>query len=98
SAFDNIWQKYILPLEGKTITSHDGLTNTILKVDWSGIQRVSSTGNTSTIDIEIFRWAVAQILSHGSVTRTQINHQYPKRASSAVALILSHVPLFEFVS
>ena len=33
----------------------------------------------------------------GYITRKEINDEYAKRASSGVVLILSQVPLFEFI-
>lgn len=92
--FDAIWEKYIIPLEGRTITRDTGKTNRILKVDWSGITRITSNGRQGTIDIEIFRQTVNHLLQYGSITRKKINEDYEKRASSGIVLILSQVPFF----
>jgi hypothetical protein len=34
NSFENIWEKYVIPLEGNTIKRPDGKTNKIEKVDW----------------------------------------------------------------
>lgn len=94
--FDTIWIEHIMPLAGNTITADSGRTNHIVSVDWSGVKRVSSSGRLSSIDIEIFRLAVNRILEEGSITREEINQNYSKRASSAIVLVLSQVPFFQF--
>ena len=95
SSFDTIWEKYILPLQGKTLTRENGKTNKIVKVDWSGIDRMTSNNKKGKIKIEIFRLAVDKILSKGFITRDEINQNYVGRASSGVILILSKVPMFQ---
>ncbi len=93
--FLTIWEQYVMPLEGRTLTRPDGSSNDILSVDWSGVERRTSTGNRGKIKIEIFKYAVNRILETGSVTRQQINENYVGRASSGVVLILAQVPIFE---
>ncbi len=88
-------ERHVMPLAGVTLTRPDGSSNTIVKVDWSGVERVTSNGERGRIKIEIFKWAVDRILRNGSVTRTEINDEYQGRASSGVVLILAQVPLFE---
>ncbi len=93
--FDSIWEQWILPLVGEVLGRADGSTNEIVAVDWSGITRRTSSGNTQFIEIEIFRWAIERIYELGSVTRQEINDRYERRASSGIALILGQVPIFE---
>lgn len=93
--FVTIWERHVVPLAGVTLTRPDGSSNTIVKVDWSGVERITSNGERGRIKIEIFKWAVDRILRDGSVTRTEINDEYQGRASSGVILILAQVPLFE---
>jgi hypothetical protein len=93
--FATIWDRHVMPLTGATLTRSDGSSNTIVKVDWSGVERITSNGERGRIKIEIFEWAVNRILHCGSVTRTEINDQYQGRASSGVFLILAQVPFFE---
>ncbi|MCR4664874.1 MAG: restriction endonuclease [Paludibacteraceae bacterium] len=88
--FDEMWEKYIMPLSGKTITN-DGLTNKIVSVDWGGLKRMSSNRRNSTIRIEEFKMAYNMLLSNGSVERTVIN-QHANRCSSAIILVLAQVP------
>jgi hypothetical protein len=96
--FDTIWERHIMPLKGLVITSPDGLENTIVNVDASGVTRITSKNRQNRLPIEVFRSAIAHLLRHGSITREQINEDYVKRGSSGVVLILSQVPLFEYVS
>ncbi len=93
--FATIWERHVMPLAGATLTRSDGSSNTIVEVDWSGVERITSNGERGRIKIEIFKWAVDRILRDGSVTRTEINDEYQGRASSGVVLILAQVPLFE---
>ena len=53
SLADIIWEKYIMPLAGKTLTRDNGKTNRIVNVDWSGIERITSNGKHQKIGIEI---------------------------------------------
>lgn len=92
--FATIWERHVMPLVGATLTRPDGSSNTIVDVDWSGVERITSNGERGRIKIEIFKWAVNRILRDGSVTRTEINDEYQGRASSGVVLILAQVPLF----
>lgn len=92
--FEQIWEDYIIPLQGKTLTRKSGETNQIIKSDWSGIERKTSNGNNGKIKIEIFKQAVNRLLTNGSITRDYINQNYVGRASSGIILILSQVPFF----
>ncbi len=92
--FEQIWEDYVIPLQGKTLMRSKGETNQIIKADWSGIERTTSSGNNGKIKIEIFRHAVNKLLSDRSITRDYINQNYVGRASSGIILILSQVPFF----
>lgn len=93
--FEQIWEDYIIPLQGKTLMRKNGETNQIIKADWSGIERKTSNGNNGKIKIEIFKEAVNRLLTDGSITRDYINQNYVGRASSGIILILSQVPFFK---
>ena len=88
--FDEMWEKYVMPLSGKTITN-DGLTNKIISVDWGGLQRESSNKRSSKIKIEDFKFAYDYLLKNGSVERDLIN-QHTNRCSSAIFLVFAQVP------
>ncbi len=92
--FDSIWEKFIIPLQGKTLTRDNGETNEIIKVNWSEVERLTSNGNKGKIKVEIFKQAINKLLADGSITRDYINQNYVGRASSGVILILSQVPFF----
>lgn len=93
--FEFVWREYIMPLEGTTLSLKNGDTNEILKIDWTGISRITSTGRPSRITIKIFQWAINKILTDGFITRDEINQNYVKRGSSFVTAILANVPIFE---
>jgi restriction system protein len=93
--FDDIWEKYIIPLQGKTLTRESGETNKIVKVNWSEVERITSNGNKGKIKVEIFKQAINKLLTDGLITRDYINQNYVGRASSGVILILSQVPFFQ---
>lgn len=93
--FEAIWEKYIIPLQGKILIRENGEMNEILKANWSEIERLTSNGNKGRIKIEIFKQAVNKLLQDGSITRDYINQNYVGRASSGVILILSQVPFFQ---
>lgn len=93
--FDGIWEKYIIPLQGKTLKRESGETNEIVKVSWSEVERITSNGNKGKIKVEIFKQAINKLLTDGSITRDYINQNYVGRASSGVILILSQVPFFK---
>jgi len=95
--FENIWEKYVMPLEGKTIKRDNGKTNIILKVDWAEIERLTSNGKKQKIKIEIFKKTINHLLKFGEITRTYINEEYSGRASSGIVLILSNTKIFELM-
>ena len=94
--FENIWQGIIFPLKGKKVYTFSGKENFILDVDFRGLERISSHGKASRIEIGLFRYAINKILTKGSITRKEID-QYSgyKRVSSGVIAVLSKVPYFE---
>ena len=87
-----------MPLEGKTIKRPDGKTNKIEKVDWSGIQRITSNGKPQRIKIEIFKKTINHLLKNGEITRSYINEEYKDRASSGIVLILGNTEIFELTN
>lgn len=93
--FDDIWLKYIIPLQGKTLTKSNDETNVIVTADWSGIERITSNGKKGKIKIEIFKQSINKLLTTGHITRDEINQNYTGRASSGIVLILSQVPFFD---
>lgn len=93
--FETIWEKDVMPLEGKTIKRDNGKSNKILKVDWAGIERLTSNGKKQKIKIEIFEETINYLLEFGAITRKYINEEYTGRASSGIVLILSNTEIFE---
>jgi len=95
--FSDIWTKYIIPLKGKTLIRSNGKENKIVLVDWSGIKRITSNGNTATIKIEIFKQVINYLEKNKEITRKAINDDYLGRASSGICLILSQVPFIDYL-
>lgn len=95
--FDRLWEHHIMPLAETRIVRSNGSSNTIVAVDWAGLDRVTSNGRAQHIKIEIFRLAVNRVLAEGRISRDEINAMYPGRASSGIVLILSQIPDFEYV-
>lgn len=96
-SFDEAWEKYIVPLKGRTLYNSRG-SNQIIAVDWSGVKRITSNGKKGQIEIEGFRLAYNILISKGQVSREYINQQVDKRCSSGIILILSQLPFVESTS
>lgn len=90
--FSTTWNKYIFPLRGKTIYTITGKKNKITNVNWSGVERISSNEKYSIINIAIFKQCFHMLIEDGSITRDEINHLYPGRASAIIFAILSNIP------
>lgn len=88
--FNNVWERYIMPLQGKVLK--DGKKeNAIIKVDWGGITRITSKGKEGKMSFEDLRMAYSLLERKGSVERSEINH-FANRCSSGIVLVLSQVP------
>jgi len=96
--FEDFWERYVVPLEGKTLSRQDGTTNKVLRVDWSGVEREPSGNRKQKIRIEIFRKVLRHLYEYGTITRAQIHEEYKDRASSGIVLILSNTPIIERTS
>ncbi len=94
-SFEDYWERFVMPLEGQTLVRENGKTNKIVKVDWSGIERITSNNRQQKIGIEIFKNTISHLFEHGVITRDFINQEYVGRASSGVILILSNTSLME---
>ncbi len=96
--FDEVWERHVMPLAGRTLMGPKGRTNTLLSVDWSGVKRLTTGNHQRFIPIEVFRQAVGRLIERGQVTRDEINEDFVGRASLGVVLILSQVPFFKHLS
>lgn len=93
--FFEAWERYIIPLKGTKVYTATGLENLIIDVSIDGIKRESSTGNSSTVKIEIFRQVYNHLLDKKKITRDEINHLYPNRASAIITPLLAKIPFIE---
>lgn len=92
--FETVWMEHVVPLTGQVLSGSGDRENTIVSVDWSGIERITSNGRRNRIEIETFRFAINRLLERGSITRDEINQYSVKRVSSGVVLVLSQIPFF----
>lgn len=93
--FDELWIDYIKPLSGKTVYTASGSENVILEVTGDYVKRKSSTGKTSKVDKHVLRTIFYRLMENKSITRKEINTEYPGRASSFIVCILDVLPMIE---
>lgn len=93
--FDTIWRKYIKPLEGQRVFTATGRENIILSVTDKYLQRISSKGRTSKVDIKIFESVFHKLLEKKVLTRKEIHTEHPTRVSSIVTAVLAKVPFIK---
>lgn len=98
SDFHSDWEKYIKPLQGRTLYNLRNNPNKIVSVNLGGIERITENGKVSKIPIETFKEAYNYAKLHGEITRDYINQNYVGRASSGVILILSQIPKFKLLN
>jgi|SRR5690606_20443433 len=93
-SFDQIWEKVIIPLEGKTVyTLDESNPNEILKVTNEGLTRDSESDSPpQTIPTEVFEAVYNYIMVNGTISRKYINEKLPKRYSSIVCAVLAEAP------
>jgi Glu-tRNA(Gln) amidotransferase subunit E-like FAD-binding protein len=92
--FNELWNKYIKPLEGKIVypLARKG-KNVIEKVTDDSLTRISSKGNESSIKKEDFEKAYKELKKKGRITRKEIFELLnKKRESSIVAAVLEKIP------
>ena len=95
-SFNTIWEDFIKPLEGSQISTITGKRSSILKVSNDGIDRQSSNDAVGSIKIEIFKKVYSILIEKNSISRDEINHLYPKRASSFIAAVFSKVDFIDY--
>ncbi|MFA7468130.1 MAG: hypothetical protein WCY82_07685, partial [Desulfotomaculaceae bacterium] len=71
--------------------------NIVIEVTWDYLKRITSSGKTQKINIEIFRQVINHLVLYGEIERDKINELYVKRASSGIVLILKQTPYIELV-
>lgn len=93
-SFNQIWDKVIIPLKGKTIyTLDEQKANIIIDVNNDFLERNSENESPSQkISKEVFEVVYNYIMENGEVTRAYINEKLPKRYSSIVCAILAKAP------
>ena len=95
-SFYTLWEDCIKPLEGSQISTITGKRSSILKVSNDGIERQSSNAKVGKIEIEIFKKVYSILIEKKSISRDDINHLYPKRASSFIAAVFSKVDFIDY--
>ena len=93
-SFDQIWDKVIIPLKGKTIyTLDEQKPNVIVDVNNHILERDSENDSPSqTISKEVFEVVYNYIMENGEITRAYINEKLPKRYSSIVCAVIATAP------
>ena len=89
--FDNIWQSFIMPLRGKTIFTVSGEENKIVNVNNDFLERRSSTGRVSKIEKSIFKTIYYRLKENNSITRNEINTEFPGRGSSIITAVFGQM-------
>jgi hypothetical protein len=92
--FDQIWDKVIIPLKGKTIyTLDEQKANFIVDVNNNFLERDSENESPSQkITKEVFAVVYNHIMQNGEITRTYINEKIPRRYSSIICAVLAKAP------
>ncbi|WP_146113647.1 hypothetical protein [Sphingobacterium gobiense] len=92
--FDDIWEKVIKPLEGKTVhTLDEKKPNKIVEVTNEYLKRNSENDSPAqTIPKEVFETVYNYIMDKGEISRMEINKTLPKRFSSIVCTVLAEAP------
>lgn len=90
-SFDVIWINHIKPLKGKTIFTVSGEENKIISVSNDFLERKSSTGRISKIEKDIFKTVYYRLKENKSITRDEINIEYPGRGSSIITAIFGEL-------
>ncbi|MDR6733479.1 hypothetical protein [Sphingobacterium sp. 2149] len=93
-SFDQIWDKVIVPLKGKTIyTLDENKANTIVDVNADFLERDSINESASQkIPKEVFEILYNYIMKNGEITRIYINEKLPERYSSIICTVLAKAP------
>lgn len=96
--FNQIWERVIKSLEGKTVSTLDkSKPNEIVEVTDEYLTRDSENDSRpQKIPREVFEAVYNYIISNGEITRTYINEQLPKRYSSIVCAVLAKAPNIGF--
>lgn len=95
--FELIWQRTIMLLKGQTILTARGMKNRIVDVTSDYILRESSTGKISKIEKQIFKTIYHRLKEKKSISRDEINTEYPSRGSAIITAILAKIPTISLI-
>jgi hypothetical protein len=87
--FDEVWERYVVPLTGRRLDGPSGRTNVLLTVDWTGVNRLTSNGRPQFIKIEIFRGLSFRKLRNGPLTSACLRALGPCHSSENTLLTAS---------
>ena len=93
--FSNFWAKQIMPLKNNNVKTITGKNNMVVDVSFDGVKRKTSNGKINFVNIEIFKQVYNLLLEKKEITRNEINHLYPGRASSFIVAIFSALTMFK---
>ena len=89
--FDNVWENHIKPLKGRTVFTVRGEENKIIDVNDDFLQRKSSNDVISKIEKNIFKTVYYRLKKNKSITREEINTEYPGRGSSIIIAVFGQL-------
>lgn len=93
-SFDQIWDRVIVPLQGKTIyTLDEQQPNNILEATPEYIKRDSRNQSPpQKVPREIIKAVYLYLMEKGEVSRAYINKAFPDRYSSIICTVLAKAP------
>ncbi|MBD5583727.1 MAG: hypothetical protein HDQ88_01455 [Clostridia bacterium] len=101
-SFEDIWNRYVKPLEGKRIILNNGEDcNEILSVDNLGLTRISRNHRESPTPKAAYEYAYTSMVNNpkGKVSREDILNEYKSDLCSSivVAVLGQYVPFIETI-
>ena len=91
NSFSQFWIHYVMTLKGITVKTVTGKINTIQDVSFDGISRITSTGKKNFVPIEIFKQVYNLLQRKKQISRKEINHLFPGRASSFIVAVFGKI-------
>lgn len=95
-SFEDIWNQYVRPLQGKSFVNTQGFENKVVDVTDAYIVRETAKGNRSRVKKDWFKWIVDRIDHYGFAEAIDLKrNEFHCQASSFVTLVFAQIPLFK---
>ena len=95
TSFSDFWAQQIMPLKNSNVKTITGKNSMVIDVSFDGVRRKTSNGKINFVNIGIFKQVYNLLLDRNEITRNEINHLYPGRASSFIVAIFSALTMFK---